>query len=133
MPIQEEDWRPRLPEAELRGRFIIAESALNEAARLLPTYRGMDGDHEGIVLMLGRKLDDLSVILSVVAPEADHGPGHIMVSGSSVAALTGSSPISWCKSLEFSVMSVSYAASPSVSGLVSRGGPSGLSRRCIDC
>jgi hypothetical protein len=89
MPVKEKDWRPRLPEAELHGRFIIAESALDEAARLLPTYRGTDGDHEGIVLMLGRELGDLTVILSVVAPEADHSPGHVMVNGTSVAALTG--------------------------------------------
>ena len=88
MDIKETEWRPRLAEAKLRGRFIIAESVLNEAARLLPTYRGMDGDHEGIVLMLGREFDSLTLILSVVAPDADHGPGHVMVDGTSVAAVT---------------------------------------------
>jgi hypothetical protein len=42
-----------LPRGDLRGRFWIMDSALEAAARSLPTFRGPDGDHEGIAFFAG--------------------------------------------------------------------------------
>lgn len=80
-------YRPRLPERPLAGRFMIAEAALEEAERLLPTYRGPDGDHEGLVFLCGLELGDVTVLLSAIAPDCDHGPGHVMCSIECVASV----------------------------------------------
>ena len=44
-----------------------------------------------------------------------------------------SSPMGWCEFGGVLTTSVSYATNPSVSGLVSNGGPSGCITRAIDC
>lgn len=72
--------------AELRGRFLIAEGALIAAERLLPTFRGPGGDHEGVVFLLGRELPGAVLFTTVLAPEADHGPGHVISAPGQVAA-----------------------------------------------
>ena len=51
-----------------------------------------------------------------------------------IRAIVGrSSPREWCEFGGVLTTSVNYATSPSVSGLVSNGGPSGCSTRAIDC
>ncbi|HUE85102.1 MAG TPA: Mov34/MPN/PAD-1 family protein [Vicinamibacterales bacterium] len=75
-----------LPRAALRGRFFISESALAAAERLLPTYRGPDGDHEGVLFMLGFETPEWTLFTSVVAPEAAHGQGHVRADEAAVAA-----------------------------------------------
>jgi proteasome lid subunit RPN8/RPN11 len=72
--------------APLRGRFCISEPALLEAERLLPTYRGPDGDHEGVLFLLGRELEQVVLFTAVLAPEADHGPQRVICSPDQVAA-----------------------------------------------
>jgi hypothetical protein len=79
-------WSPRLPVANLRGDFLITEGAVAAAERLLPSFRGPDGDHEGLVFLLGREFDGLTVVTSALAPDADHGPGHVMCDEAGVAA-----------------------------------------------
>lgn len=76
-----------LPQGSLRGKFIIAAGALRDAGRLLPTYRGADGDHEGIGFLLGIEAADCTLLTTFVAPEADHGPGHVMASREQVLAV----------------------------------------------
>jgi hypothetical protein len=74
-----------LPQGELRGRFTITDAAVNAAERLLPSFRGPDGDHEGIVFLLGRELPGLTIFTSVLAPDADHGEGHVICEPSAVS------------------------------------------------
>ncbi len=84
----EDEWEWRLPQRDLRGRYLISGAALDAAERLLPTYRGADGDHEGIVLLLGYETVDVTLILAVAAPDADHGRGRVIVSGGAVGSAT---------------------------------------------
>lgn len=77
-----------LPTRQLRGRFAITDSALSAAERLLPTYRGAEADHEGILFLLGFELGSLTLFTGVAAPEADHGPGHVSCSSEQVLAVT---------------------------------------------
>jgi proteasome lid subunit RPN8/RPN11 len=65
------------PIRPLRGEFLIAEAAIRETERLLPTYRGLDGDHEGIIYLLGRDLDELTVLTTALAPEAQTTTGSV--------------------------------------------------------
>jgi proteasome lid subunit RPN8/RPN11 len=102
---------PRLPRRPLRGRFLLAEAALAETERLLPTYRDSQGDHEGIVFWLGRQLDDLTVLTTALAPNAITSPGSVecsreqMAEAVDVAARRGlgllaqvhSHPSGWCE------------------------------------
>jgi hypothetical protein len=79
-------WRPRLAVRPLRGRYLITQAAVDAAARLLPTFRGPDGDHEGLVFLLGRELGPITLLTTALAPDADHGPGHVMCDEAAVAA-----------------------------------------------
>lgn len=81
-------WQPRLPVRELRGEFLIAEGAIVAAELLLPSFRGPDGDHEGIVFLLGRETPKATIITTVLAPEADHGWGHVICNETQFAAAT---------------------------------------------
>lgn len=81
-------WRPRLPVAPLRGRYLISEAAVEATERLLPTYRGMDGDHEGIVYLCGREFGDITVLTTAIAPSCDHGRGYVMCSEGDVDRVT---------------------------------------------
>ena len=78
-------WRT-LPRGELRGEFAIAEGAVLAIERILPSFRGPDGDHEGIVFLLGRELEALTLLTTALAPDADHGPGHVICEPNAVAA-----------------------------------------------
>jgi hypothetical protein len=79
------DWSQRLSAAHLRGQFLITDAAIRAAERLLPTYRGPDGDHEGMVFLLGRELSDLTFFTAALAPDANHGRGHVICSAEAVA------------------------------------------------
>lgn len=69
---------PRLPSRPLRGRVLIAEAALQACEELLPTYRGIDGDHEGIAYLCGREVGDVQLLTTAVAPQCEHGRRHVM-------------------------------------------------------
>lgn len=75
-----------LPKAAIRGRFFITEGAVTAAERMLPTFRGPDGDHEGVLFMLGFETPKWTLFTSVVAPDADHGRGHVRADEAAVAA-----------------------------------------------
>lgn len=75
---QPKRWKPRLPLGELQGDFFFTHGAVTAAEGLLPSYRGADGDHEGILFLLGRHTGNTSIITTVLAPCADHGPGHVI-------------------------------------------------------
>lgn len=71
----------------MRGAFAITAGAMAEAERLLPTFRGPDGDHEGIVYLLGYETEAETLFTTALAPDADHGPGHVICSPESISAL----------------------------------------------
>jgi proteasome lid subunit RPN8/RPN11 len=76
----------KLPSGALCGRFFFSAAALAATERLLPTYRGPDGDHEGIVFLLGRELGDLTVFTSALAPVAEHSPGRVFCGTEAISA-----------------------------------------------
>ncbi|HMJ35620.1 MAG TPA: hypothetical protein VK501_17050 [Baekduia sp.] len=78
--------KSRLPVRDLRGNFLITDSALDAAARLLPSYRGADGDHEGLVFLLGRETETLTIFTTALAPDADHGWGHVICDEAAVGS-----------------------------------------------
>lgn len=78
--------RPQ-PRADLRGRFILAAQALEAAERLLPTYRGPDGDHEGIVFLAGREFGKFTILMSAVAPNARHSRGGVFCDPTDISAV----------------------------------------------
>src|SRR4051812_1718581 len=68
---------PRLSRRPLRARFLITDVAWDEVGRLLQTYRDTQGDHEGIVFLFGRRLAEVTMLTTAIAPDADTGPGHV--------------------------------------------------------
>ena len=74
---ERKNYRDDLPNGDLRGRFFVTEGALASLERFLPTYRGPDGDHEGIGFLCGLETDRATVLTTAIAPEADHGLGHV--------------------------------------------------------
>jgi hypothetical protein len=80
-------WRrpqPRLSSRPMVGLFAISEPVIDAAERLLPTFRGIDGDHEGILFLLGVERPSETLFLSVAAPDAEHDPGRVHVSREAV-------------------------------------------------
>lgn len=85
MGWRRDTFKPRLPQRAVEGRFAFCESVILEAERLLPAYRGVDGDHEGIVFLLGRRMADLTIYSTAVAPRANHSAGRVQCSHEDVA------------------------------------------------
>lgn len=84
-PVERRRRPVRVP---LRGRFLITEPVIAETERLLRTYRDVDGDHEGLVFLAGRELEDnVTLLCLALAPDCDHGPGHVMATESAIAAV----------------------------------------------
>ena len=75
-----------LPKRPLRGRYFITDGALGAAELILPTFRGPGGDHEGIAFLAGTEFEGHTLFSAAVAPEADHGPGHVRCSHKQVLA-----------------------------------------------
>lgn len=80
-------WR-ELPTGTLSGRFQITDGALVALERLLPTYRGVDGAHEGICFLCGYETTTATVYVTAIAPTADHGRGHVRCSEQDILAVT---------------------------------------------
>lgn len=76
-----------LPEGPLRGRFLVTSGAISEAERILPTYRGPDGDHEGIVFWCGPDAASATVITTALAPRAHHRGGGVHCDEEAVAEM----------------------------------------------
>lgn len=78
----------RLDERTLRGRYFITDSALSAIENILPTFRGPDGNHEGIVFLAGFEREGQTLFVTAIAPEAEHGPGRVFCSREQVLAAT---------------------------------------------
>lgn len=78
----------QIPRGALRGEFRITDAALAALERFLPTYRGADGSHEGIAFLAGIELPALTLYTTALAPDADHGWGHVRCSEAQISAVT---------------------------------------------
>jgi proteasome lid subunit RPN8/RPN11 len=81
-------FRHEPPTGTLRGSFQITDAAIAALEQLLPTYRGPDGPHEGICFLCGYEIGIVTLYVSAIAPDADHGPGHVRCSEREIAAVT---------------------------------------------
>jgi hypothetical protein len=54
--------------------------------RLLPTYRGPEGGHEGIALLCGVEMPHLTLFTTAIFPEADHRRDYVRCSEDQFAA-----------------------------------------------
>lgn len=77
----------QMPRGPLRGEFAFHEQAVSETERLIPTFRGPEGDHEGMVFLLGVQDEERTIFTSAVAPDADHGPGHVICTAEAVLSV----------------------------------------------
>ncbi|HLX35645.1 MAG TPA: hypothetical protein VKR30_10450 [Candidatus Limnocylindrales bacterium] len=78
----------RLPVRPLEGRFALSDAALSAAESLLPTFRGPDGDHEGLIYFLGVERPRDTLLVAAAAPDADHGPRWVRASQAAILAMT---------------------------------------------
>lgn len=70
---------------EMRGIVKISEAALHAIEAQLPTYRGPDGDHEGIALLAGREVGGTVLLTTALFPEADHRKAYVRTSDQAFA------------------------------------------------
>ncbi len=70
----------------LQGRFLISEPVITELERVLPTYRGPDGHHEGIAFLCGFERAGTKIFMTAIFPEADHRPGYVRCDEAQFAA-----------------------------------------------
>lgn len=75
-----------LPELPARGRLIVSEGvgAPTRAALQASSSRGRPD--EGLVLWLGRNIDDTSVVLACTAPRTSHDWGRVQIDELAVGA-----------------------------------------------
>lgn len=70
----------------LRGRFLILDDVVEALERMLPTYRGPDGTHEGIALLCGVEAPPATLFTTALFPAAEHGEGYVRASEEQFAA-----------------------------------------------
>jgi len=58
---------------------LVPETVAASTGKALRGFSGPDGRHEGLVLWLGRRSGDDTLILAAVVPEADHGRGFVRI------------------------------------------------------
>jgi proteasome lid subunit RPN8/RPN11 len=76
-----------LPVGELRGSFLLAQSAIAATREALTSFAlsGIrDGGHEGMAFWAGRETDGSTCILQVIVPDADHSDQRVMASAEAV-------------------------------------------------
>ena len=76
-----------LPQGELRGSFLIAQSIIGATREALTSFAlaGIrDGGHEGMAFWAGREVGPSTLILQAVVPEADHSDQRVMASAEAV-------------------------------------------------
>ncbi len=86
------DWpvyrtRP-LPAGELRGTFFVPEPVVSATAEALVSFAlaGIhDGGHEGIAYWAGREMDDATIFVQCVVPEAEHSSSRVSVTREEIA------------------------------------------------
>jgi hypothetical protein len=85
-PVDDTRKERRLYVAPLRGRFLILEPVITELERVLPTYRGPDGHHEGIAFLCGFERAGETVFTTAIFPDAEHRAGYVRCDEAQFAA-----------------------------------------------
>ena len=76
-----------LPVAELQGFFLVAQPVIAATREALISFAVVgirDGGHEGMAFWAGREIDDASIILETIVPDADHSNQRVMASAGAV-------------------------------------------------
>jgi proteasome lid subunit RPN8/RPN11 len=76
-----------LPVAPSRGRLVVPLAVAEVTCQALQRFRGIDGPHEGLVYLAGRRVGEDTLVLSAVVPPSDHGPQHVFVSPGDVGSM----------------------------------------------
>ncbi|TDO06607.1 JAB domain-containing protein similar to deubiquitination enzymes [Mycobacterium sp. BK086] len=83
MPVHR---RTPLPTAPARGKLLVAEQVLSPTLAALRASSGPDGQHEGLVLWLGRTVETTTVVIALVCPPARTGRDFVLLDERAVAA-----------------------------------------------
>jgi hypothetical protein len=79
--------RKPLPTGPARGRLIVSRAVVGDTLLALRSFRGSDGEHEGIVFWGGTVGTDTLITIAVaVAPQAIHTWGSVRVDERAVSA-----------------------------------------------
>lgn len=77
-----------LPSLPARGRLIVAAEVPLATSRILTSFRGDDGAHEGIAFWLGRVLGDDTYVMAAIQPDAVHTFGSVSAPAEAVGAVS---------------------------------------------
>lgn len=73
-----------LPEAPARGRLIVSEGVIAPTRAALQASSTDSRPDEGLVLWLGRNIEDTSLVLACVAPRSSHDWGRVHIDETAV-------------------------------------------------
>jgi proteasome lid subunit RPN8/RPN11 len=79
--------RTELPQRPARGRLLVAEGVLAPTRAALQSSSTSGRPDEGLVLWLGRTIDDTTVVLGCAAPRTTSTYGSVSVSESTVGSV----------------------------------------------
>ncbi len=88
-------YRREWPTGDIHGRFVFLEDAVVAVERFLPTYRGVDGDHEGITFLCGFEVGDTTFYTTATAPNAEHSHGRVWCREEHIAEVSQASGQLW--------------------------------------
>jgi proteasome lid subunit RPN8/RPN11 len=75
-----------LPELPARGRLIVSEGVIAPTRAALQASSTDGRPDEGLILWLGRNIDDTSVVLACATPRTSHDWGRVEINEDAVAA-----------------------------------------------
>jgi len=81
----------RIRTKALRGRFGIVDTVVDALERWLPTYRSPNGDHEGIALLCGVELPQITIFTTAIFPDADSRADYVRCSEQQFATASAAS------------------------------------------
>lgn len=73
-----------LPEVPARGRLIVSEGVIPPTRAALQASSTNSGPDEGLVLWLGRNIENTSLVLACAAPRTTHDWGRVHVDETAV-------------------------------------------------
>lgn len=75
-----------LPRGAPRGSLVVPRNVADATLRALRGFRGLDGDHEGLVYWAGRVVDPNTYVLSAVVPDCEHEPQRVLAAEAAIGA-----------------------------------------------
>jgi proteasome lid subunit RPN8/RPN11 len=78
--------KTRLPEGPATGDLILTEAVIASTRAALQSSSGGGRQHEGLVLWLGRVVDQDTLVISSTAPATSSGPQRVHVDQAAVGA-----------------------------------------------